>query len=125
VGVLLFANPADRFSPPLSHLPIALILLCYDLAKARPPLSKISVIGFCRKIFTPAATSAFYEQLAASDKEAVHIVIADGAGFHLEEGHELLPKNLRIITLPPYNPELNPIGQISGIVKDRICNRVW
>jgi len=71
------------------------------------------------------ATAAFYGQLAASDKEAVHIVIADGAGFHLEEGNELLPKNVRIITLPPYSPELNPIEQLWDIVKDRICNRVW
>lgn len=71
------------------------------------------------------ATAAFYEQLAASDRDAVHIVIADGAGFHLEEGNELLPKNLRVITLPPYSPELNPIEQLWDIVKDRICNRIW
>jgi len=71
------------------------------------------------------ATAAFYRQLAASDKEAVHIVIADGAGFHLEEGNELLPTNVRVITLPPYSPELNPIEQLWDIVKDRICNRVW
>ena len=71
------------------------------------------------------ATAAFYEQLGAGDPGAIHIVIADGAGFHLPEGHELLPENVRIITLPAYSPELNPIEKLWDIIKDRICNRVW
>ena len=71
------------------------------------------------------ATAAFYGQLGASDPGAIHIVIADGAGFHLPEGHELLPGNVRIITLPAYSPELNPIEGLWDIIKDRICNRLW
>ena len=71
------------------------------------------------------ATAAFYSQLATGDPEAIHIVIADGAGFHLPEGHELLPPNVRILTLPAYSPELNPIERLWDIIKDRICNRVW
>ena len=71
------------------------------------------------------ATAAFYEQLGAGDPGAIHIVMADGAGFHLPEGHELLPANVRIITLPAYSPELNPIERLWDIIKDRICNRVW
>jgi hypothetical protein len=71
------------------------------------------------------ATAVFSEQLGAGDPEAIHIIIADGAGFHLPEGHELLPENVRIITLPAYSPELNPIEKLWDIIKDRICNRVW
>ena len=32
---------------------------------------------------------------------------------------------MRVLTLPPYSPELNPIERLWDIVKDRICNRVW
>ena len=71
------------------------------------------------------ATAAFYQQLAASDPEAVHIIIADGAGFHISDGHALLPEKVRVIPLPPYSPELNPVEKLWDIVKDRICNRVW
>ena len=71
------------------------------------------------------ATSVFYQQLAANDAQAMHIIIADGAGFHLPEGHEKLPDNVRVVTLPPYSPELNPVEKLWDIVKDRICNRVW
>jgi transposase len=71
------------------------------------------------------ATAIFYAQLAASDPEGMHIIIADGAGFHLADGHEKLPANVRVITLPAYSPELNPIEKLWDLVKDRICNRVW
>jgi transposase len=71
------------------------------------------------------ASAAFYRQLAQSDKEATHIVIQDGAGFHMPAGHKRLPKRIKIITLPPYSPELNPIEKLWDVVKDRICNRVW
>ena len=71
------------------------------------------------------ATGCFLDQLAASDPGAVHIVIQDGAGFHLDEEHERLPDNVRVITLPAYSPELNPIEKLWDIIKDRICNRVW
>jgi transposase len=67
----------------------------------------------------------FLKQIAASDAEAYHIVIQDGAGFHLPEGHEWLPERVRVLTLPPYSPELNPVERLWDIVKDRICNRVW
>jgi transposase len=36
-------------------------------------------------------------------------MIRDGAGFHLRDGDERLPANLRIVTLPAYRPELNPV----------------
>jgi transposase len=67
----------------------------------------------------------FLKQIAASNEGAYHIVLHDGAGFHLPEGHEWLPENVRVLTLPPYSPELNPVERLWDIVKDRICNRVW
>lgn len=71
------------------------------------------------------ATAAFYAQLSAEAPEARHVIIADGAGFHLPAGHPWLPDNVRVITLPPYSPELNPIEKLWDVIKDRICNRVW
>jgi transposase len=32
---------------------------------------------------------------------------------------------VRVLTLPPYSLELNPLERLWDIVKDRICNRVW
>ena len=32
---------------------------------------------------------------------------------------------MRVITLPPSSPELNPSERIWDVIKDRICNRAW
>lgn len=52
------------------------------------------------------ATVMFYQQREESDSESTHIVIADGAGFHITKGDERLPSNVKMITLPAYRPEL-------------------
>lgn len=57
----------------------------------------------------------FLQQIAASNEDAVHVVIGDGE----------LPANLKIITLPAYSPELNPVEKFWAIVKDTICNTPW
>ena len=67
----------------------------------------------------------FLDQIAAHDPEAVHIVIGDGAGFHHKKGEGTLPEKVRIITLPAYGPELNPVEKLWDIVKDGIRNRDW
>jgi hypothetical protein len=70
-----------------------------------------------------SATRRF--RIGGSAPEAMHIVIQDGAGFHPSEGAPELPGNVRVITLPPYSPELTPVEKLWDVLKDRICNRTW
>jgi hypothetical protein len=70
----------------------------------------------------------FLDQIGKSDPNKVHVVIGDGAGFHHKEGQRRpaeMPKNVHVLTLPPYSPELNPIEKLWDIVKDGICNVNW
>lgn len=80
-------------------------------------------------LFTPELNKqwdrGFLEQIAAHDPEAMHVVIGDGAGFHHRQDEEGLPEKIRMITLPAYCPELNPVEKLWDIVKDGICNRDW
>lgn len=80
-------------------------------------------------LFTPSLNKqwdkTFLKQLGESDPESVHVVIGDGAGFHHRSGDEQLPTNVRVITLPAYSPELNPVEKLWDIVKDGICNVAW
>lgn len=72
--------------------------------------------------------AAFIEQVSASAPEKIHVIIGDGAGFHHKQGQDneaLIPSNIRILTLPPYSPELNPIEKLWDMVKDTICNINW
>jgi hypothetical protein len=65
----------------------------------------------------------YLEDLAASDPEAVHVVIRDNAGFHLRDGDARLPAlRVPIVPLPPYSPERNPCEQAWDVIKDEVSN---
>jgi len=80
-------------------------------------------------LFTPCIDqdvhALFLQQLAAVEPAAVHVVIQDQAGFHLPAHDARVPKNVRLLPLPPYSPELNPVEKLGDLVKDRICNRLY
>ena len=71
------------------------------------------------------ATRIHLEQISASDPESIHVVIWDGAGFHHHDGDSEVPENIRLIRLPAYSPELNPIEKLWDIVKDSVCNQFF
>ena len=80
-------------------------------------------------LFTPAIDrdihALFLTQIAASDPAALHVVIQDQAGFHLPTDDPRLPPNLRLLPLPPYCPELNPVERFGGLLKARVANRLY
>ena len=67
----------------------------------------------------------FYRPISRSDPAALPVLIQDGAGFHLRDGDPGLPGNVRVLTLPAYSPELNPIEGLWDQIKDGLCNRVF
>jgi transposase len=80
-------------------------------------------------LFTPAIDreihALFLHQIAASEPAALHVVIADQAGFHLPAADVRLPANVRLLPLPPYSPELNPVERFGGLLKARVANRLY
>jgi transposase len=80
-------------------------------------------------LFTPAIDrdihALFLQQIADSDPQALHVVIADQAGFHLPINDPRLPGNLRLLPLPPYCPELNPVERYGGLIKAAVANRLY
>ena len=80
-------------------------------------------------LFTPAIDrdihALFLRQIADSDPKALNVVIADQAGFHLPEDDGRLPANLRLLPLPPYCPELNPVERFGGLLKAAVANRLY
>lgn len=80
-------------------------------------------------VFLPAvskeASACFLQQVAASAPDSLHVVIQDQAGFHLREGDEAVPANVRLLALPPYSPELNPAERVGDLIKDATGNRAF
>jgi len=85
--------------------------------------------GQAEFLYTPTVclewTEVFLKQLVASDPEAIHVVIWDGAGFHLKDDSPQLPQALRLLPLPAYSPELNPVEALWDPVKRGIANEAW
>ncbi len=50
------------------------------------------------------------------------IVIIDNARFHTTKNIQI-PKNIKLINIPPYTPELNACEQIWKYIKDCFKNR--
>lgn len=46
------------------------------------------------------------------------MLVGDGAACHVTAELEV-PGNVRIITLPPYSPELNPVEQVWDLIRER------
>jgi transposase len=83
----------------------------------------------CECLLSPVATkeasALFLKQIVESDPDSVHIVIWDGAGFHAIGEPGEIPSRVRLIKLPPYSPELNPVEALGDITKDGLCNRIF
>ena len=69
--------------------------------------------------------ASYVRDLAATAPEVTHVLVRDQAGFHLRDGDPRLPRQVRVIDLPPYCPELNPCEQLWDILKDDIANQVF
>ena len=69
-------------------------------------------------LFTPMINqdvhAVFLTQIAQSDPIALHVVVMDQAGFHMKQEDGRVPANIRVLSLPPYCPELNPAECHSG-----------
>lgn len=85
--------------------------------------------GATEFLFSPTvnidASQAFLNQIAASDQEAEHVVIWDGAGFHQKPGAHPIPERVHLLALPPYSPELNPVEKLWDQLKDEIGNHLY
>ncbi len=53
----------------------------------------------------------FVDEVAARHPGQRIVMVLDGAGWHRGQGLKL-PSNLRLLSLPPYAPELNPVEHV-------------
>ena len=67
----------------------------------------------------------FIDEVAARHPTDRIVMVIDGAGWHRSESL-ILPENLRLLKLPPYAPELNPVEHIWDDLREKsFHNRVF
>jgi transposase len=75
------------------------------------------VNGVCMQIFL--------DEVAARHPNERIVMVLDGAGWH-QSNSVKLPENLRLLRLPPYAPELNPVEHLWDEAREKwFHNRVF
>lgn len=64
------------------------------------------------------------DEFAAHQPQEFKIVILDNGAFH-KAARLIIPRNIALLFLPPYSPELNPAEMIWAWIKKRLANRVY
>jgi DDE superfamily endonuclease len=67
--------------------------------------------------------TVFCGEIARRHPDELIVLVCDGAASHVT-GELVLPENLRIITLPPYSPELNPVEQLWDLIRERCFSNI-
>ncbi len=65
---------------------------------------------------------AYLKEFSTQKPEEYKIVVIDNAGFHSTK-NIVVPDNIFLLRIPPYNPELNPCEQVWQYIKNRFKNQ--
>ncbi len=71
-----------------------------------------------------AVFEAYLKEFSQYNPQEYKIVIIDNAGFHSTKNIEI-PKNIFLLRIPPYAPELNPCEQVWKYMKNRYKNQCF
>ena len=67
----------------------------------------------------------FLDEIASRYPEDRIVMVLDGAGWH-RAGYLIAPKNIKLLYLPPYSPELNPVENIWEELREKgFYNKVF
>jgi putative transposase len=72
------------------------------------------VLPYCNTV----CMNIFLESLSTTYPDDYIILVCDGAIWH-KSGGLVIPKNIEILHIPPYTPEMNPIEQVWSWIRRR------
>jgi transposase len=62
----------------------------------------------------------FLNQFAQAYPDSLNLLVLDQRGAHTTK-RLIIPANVRLVCLPPYSPELNPIERVWRMLKDQLA----
>ena len=83
-------------------------------------------VGLLAPYLNIDTVNAFFRQFENEVDSNIHVFLVwDQAGFHMSQKVEI-PKNVTIIPLPPYSPQLNPIEKLWQYLRQHYwSNRIY
>ena len=96
----------------------------YVLGAACPQTGQ--TVGLLAPYLNTDTINAFFREFEKETNPDVHVImIWDQAGFHTSH-HVRVPKNVTLVALPPYSPQLNPIEKLWQYLRHHHwANRVY
>lgn len=65
----------------------------------------------------------FMDEFSKHLPDELKIIVLDNGPFHKAKSLQI-PKNIQLLFLPPYSPELNPAEKIWAVLKRKFTNRI-
>ncbi len=75
--------------------------------------------GICKELFLK-----YLEDFSRHKPDELKIIVIDNASFHSTKDHQL-PKNIILMPIPPYSPELNPAEKVWQWMKNKIAMKIY
>ena len=66
----------------------------------------------------------FLDEFSMQNENEFKIIVLDNGAFHKSKSL-IIPKNIALLFLPPYSPELNPAENIWAILKRKFTNKLY
>lgn len=103
----------------------AMVTQQYTYAYAAVSVADGQVDSLILPYVNGACMQLFIDEVAARHPHERIVMVVDGAGWH-RSGALTLPDNLRLLFLPPYAPELNPVEHLWDELREKhFHNRVF
>ena len=73
------------------------------------------------------AMNAHLKEISAEVAPGAHaVLVCDGAGWHQRGEKLIVPRNITLLSLPAYSPELNPMEKVWDYLRqNKLCALVW
>jgi hypothetical protein len=90
------------------------------------PARGVGAAGIMPGANTEAMNEPLKELSTQVTASSIAVVICDGAGWHQRGKDLIVPANIRLRSLPPYSPELNPMENVWDYLRqNKLCAQVW
>ena len=105
---------------PKPHRPLCRAMVCQDYTYAYGAISLPD--GQLDSLVLPSADTTcmqiFLDEISARYLKEKIVMVADGAGWHKSKILKI-PKNIKMLFLPSYSPELNPVENIWDELREK------
>ena len=105
---------------PKPHRPLCRTMVCQDYTYAYGAVSLPD--GQWDSLVLPSADSMcmqiFLDEISARYPKEKILMVTDGAGWHRSKALEI-PRNIKMLPLPSYSPELNPVENIWDELREK------